>query len=88
MGLGKQEKMAFFPGEQMPHFEGNRGTKTILGNREHKKTKFQFLGTGEQANLFQGYKGTGAPFPPPPHTRARIWEGLYKGHLEAITLFD
>ena len=23
-------------GEQRPNFEGNRGTKTILGNREHK----------------------------------------------------
>ena len=43
----------------MPNFEGNRGAKTILGNREHKKQIFDFWGTGEQANLFQGNKGTG-----------------------------
>ena len=56
-------------GEQRPNFEGNRGTKTILGNREHKKI-FDFWGTGEQVNLFQGNKGTGTP---PPHTgRASI----------------
>ena len=30
--------------EQRPNFEGNRGTKTILGNREHKTTNFRFLG--------------------------------------------
>ena len=48
-------------GEQRPNFEGNRGTKTILGNREHNKTNFQFLGNREQANLFQGNKGTGTP---------------------------
>ena len=42
-------------GEQRPNFEGNRGTKTILGNKQF----FDFWGTGEQANLFQGNKGTG-----------------------------
>ena len=31
-------------GEQRQNFEGNRGTKTILGNREHKKTNFRLLG--------------------------------------------
>ena len=42
--------------------------ETILGNREHKKKKiFNFWGTGEQANLFQGNKGIGTPTP---------WEGL------------
>ena len=29
--------MAFVSVDQMPHFKGNRGTKTLLGNREHKK---------------------------------------------------
>ena len=47
-------------------FEENRGTKTILGNREHRKQFFDFFGTKEQANLFQGKKGTGTP-----------WEGSY-----------
>ena len=47
-------------GQNRPDFEGNRGRKTILGNREHKKTIFSiFLGKGEQANLFKGNKGTG-----------------------------
>ena len=44
----------------MPKFEGNMGTETILGNREHKKANFRFLenrGTsqfilGEQGNMY------------------------------------
>ena len=67
-GFGEQGKRGIYfrgTGEQRSNFEGNRGTKTILGNREHKKTNFRFFGTGEQANLFQGNKGTGTP-----------WEGL------------
>ena len=62
-GIG--EKGYLFQGneEQRSNFEGNRGTKTILGNREHKKTHFRFLGKDEQANLFQGNKGTGTPPP-------------------------
>ena len=40
---GTRGKRAFISGEQRPNFEGN-GTKTILGNREHKKTNFHFLG--------------------------------------------
>ena len=33
--------MSFISGEQgnKGHFEGNRGTETIMGSREHKKTK-------------------------------------------------
>ena len=57
LARGTGESGIYFRGawEQRPHFEWNRGTKTILGNREHiKKTNFRFLGTGEQANLFQG----------------------------------
>ena len=49
------------------NFEGNRETKTILGNREYRKQLFDFGGTGEQANLFQWNKGTDSPTP---------WEGL------------
>ena len=59
-----------------PVFQGNkdqilRGTNTILGNTEHKTN---FGGTGEQDNLFQGNKRTGAPS-----------EGL--SYLCGITLF-
>ena len=71
-GFGEQGKRGIYfrgTGEQRSNFEGNRGTKTILGNRKHKKTNFRFLGnrgtsqfiSGEQANLFQGNKGTGTP---------------------------
>ena len=51
-------------------FQGNkdqnlRGTKTILGNREHKKTNFRFLGnrgtsqfiSGEQWNGYHPWEG-------------------------------
>ena len=43
--------------EQRP-FEGNKGTKTILRNSEHKKTNFQFWGnrgtsqSGKQGNRY------------------------------------
>ena len=40
-------------GEQVPNFKGKRGTKKILGNREHKKT-FRFGGTGEHVNSLKG----------------------------------
>ena len=40
----------------MPNFEGNRGIR---------KQIFDFLGTGEQANLFQGNKGRGTPWEGP-----------------------
>ena len=47
---------------------GNKGqilkrTKTVFGNREHKKTTLFIL--GEQSNLLQGNKGTCTP-----------WDGL------------
>ena len=58
--LGNRGKRVFILGEQRPNFEGNRGTKTILGNREQKKTNFRFLGnrgtsefiSGEQGNMY------------------------------------
>ena len=46
--------MAFISGEQMPPFEGYRGTKTLLGNRGHKKCLFLFLRTWVQANFYSG----------------------------------
>ena len=63
-GTGEKGILSRGTGEQKPNFERKRGTKTILGNREHKNTNFRFLGnrgTGEQAILFQGNKGTGTP---------------------------
>ena len=59
---GNRGKRAFISGEQRPNFEGNnghilRGTKYNIG--EQGTFFFDFWGTGEQANLFQGNKGTG-----------------------------
>ena len=74
--LGNRGNRAFISGEQ-----GNKGqilrgtglgTKTISGNREHKKAIFDFWGKGEQANLFQGNKGTGTPLGGP-HLYACGW---------------
>ena len=61
--LGNRGKGHLFQGsrEQRPNFEGNRETKTILGNREYIYIKIGFRATGEQANLFQGSNGTGPP---------------------------
>ena len=62
--LGNRGTRAFISGEQGNKGQILRGTKTILGNREHRKQIFGFWGTGEQANLFQGNKGIGTPPPP------------------------
>ena len=48
----------------MPNLEGNRGTKTILGNREHKKTNFRFLGNRGTSQFISGEQGN--MYPPPP----------------------
>ena len=40
---------------------GTDGTKAILGIMEHNKTIFDSWGTGKQAYLFQGNKGTIIP---------------------------
>ena len=79
-GFEQQGKQGIYfrgTGEQRPNFEGNRGTKTMLGNREHEKTNFRFWKTGEQANLFQGNKGTGTP-----------WEGLTSMYEQSTDILD
>ena len=55
-GLGEQGTCAFISGEQRSKNEGNRGPMAILGNGEHRKSTFLFLGAGEQSDLFQGNK--------------------------------
>ena len=52
---------AFISEEQRPSFEGNPGTKTILGDREHKKKNW---GGGEQGNKPIYFRGTGNRYPP------------------------
>ena len=74
--LGNRGNRAFISGEP-----GNKG-QILRGTWEQRqywgtgniKQIFDFWGTGEQANLFQGNKGKGTPHP---------WEGL-NSH---ITLF-
>ena len=43
----------------MPNFEGNKDNIVEKGTYIIRKQIFNFLGTGEQANLFQGNKGEG-----------------------------
>ena len=57
----KQGKQGIFSGEQRPNFKGNRGTKTILGNREHKKTNFRFLGNRVTSQFISGEQGSKYP---------------------------
>ena len=58
--LGNGGTRVFISGEQGNNVQILRGTKTILGNTGNiKKLIFNFWGTGEQANLFQGNKETG-----------------------------
>ena len=73
-GFGEQgKKDIYFRGtwEQRSNFEGNKGTKTILGNREHKKTNFWFFGNRETSQFISGEQGNRYPTP---------WEGLIKYH--------
>ena len=72
-GFGEQGNKGIYfrgTGEQRPNFEGNRGTMTILGNREHKKANFPFLGNRGTSEFISGEQGN--RYPP--------WEGLMKFH--------
>ena len=62
-GFWETGEMTFIPGEQETKvkFWVEQGTKAILGSMEHKKTIFDSWGTGKQAYLFQGNKGTDVP---------------------------
>ena len=51
----------FISGEQRPNFEGTGEQRQYWGTENIRKQIFDFWGTGEQANLFQGNKGTGTP---------------------------
>ena len=67
-GLGELgNKAIYFIGarEQKSKTKENMGTKAILENREHRKSRFWFWGTRENDDFFQGNKGTGI-----------LWEGL------------
>ena len=51
--------------------EGNLGTRAILGNREHWKSRSWLWGTRENADFFQGNRYRYSFPPPPPHTHTR-----------------
>ena len=75
---GTGENGIYFRGtwEQRSNFEGDRGTKTILGNREHKKTNFRFLGNRGTSQFISGEQGN--RYPPPP------WEVLIYTVLHSV----
>ena len=59
--FGNRRKGHLFQGKIMPNFEGNMGTKTILGNREDKKTNFRFLGNRGTSKFLSGEQGDRYP---------------------------
>ena len=84
--LGNRGKMVLFQGtgEQRSNFEGNRGTKTILGNREHKKTNFRFLGNRGTSQFISGEQGN--RYPLGGHRNCIIICYLPKDHLCLVSL--
>ena len=70
MGNGKQGIYFRGTGEQRPNFEG--GQRQYWGTGNIRKQIFDFWGTGEQSNLFQGNKGAGTPLGEP-----LIWPSVY-----------
>ena len=69
--LGRREKGIYFreTGEQMPNFDGTRETRTIFGNREHKKTNYRLSGNRQQP-IRRSISALEQVAPPLP------WEGL------------
>ena len=76
--LGNRGKRVFISGEQRSNFEGNRWTKTILGDREHKKTNFRFLGNRGTSQFISGEQGNRYSPPPPP------WERLFISRINYV----
>ena len=65
--LGNRGTRAFISREQGNKcliLRGSGEQRQYLGLGEHREQIFDFWGTGEQAILFQGNKGTGTPPPP------------------------
>ena len=91
--LGNRGTRAFISGEQGNKGQILRGTgeqRQYLGTGNIRKQIFDFWGTGGQANLFQGNKGTGTP---PLEGLTLSLEGpckhcrILRKHLEAIGSF-
>ena len=86
--LGNRGMRAYFSGEQRSKNEGNRGTKAILGNREHRKSRFWFWGTGDKGHLFQGNKGIGTPHRQGFITMRCAWSHTYSCSVHSLCVFD
>ena len=63
--LGNRGKRAFISGEQDNKVQMFRGTKTIIGNKEHKKTIFRFRGNSGTSQFISGEHGNRYRPPPP-----------------------
>ena len=77
-GFGEQGNQGIYfrgTGEQRSNFEENRGTKTILGNREHKKTNFRFFGNRGTSQFISGEQGN--RYPPPPRRASTLLKLVY-----------
>ena len=73
--LGNRGERVFISGEQGNKGQILRGTgeqRQYWGTGNIRKQIFDFWGTGEQANLFQGNKGTGTPLGGPPFFRCAV----------------
>ena len=62
MGFGEQGNKGNFFREQRPKHKANRGTQAILGNREHRKSRFCFLGNTGTRPIF--FREQGSRYPP------------------------
>ena len=62
--LGNRGKGYLFQGNKGQILRGTGEQRQYWGTWNIRKQIFDFQGTGEQANLFQGNKGTGTPPPP------------------------
>ena len=74
--LGNKWIRPFISGEQKVKTEGNRGTKAILENREHRKSRF--WGTRENVDFFRWTREQVPPPPPHPPPTHTPCEGLIK----------
>ena len=75
--LGNRGKRYLFQGNKGQILRGTWEQRQYWGAGNIRKHIFDFWGTGEQANLFQGNKGTGTPPP---------WEGLiFNGCIKCWT---
>ena len=61
--LGNRGTRAIFQGNWGKKCLKIRGTQAILGNREHRKSRFCF---GGKRKVFQGEQWNRTPPPPPP----------------------